>query len=61
MHLVQTNPGALSQVLDLIGMYILSHLTYLLTGQQSPQLLADIHANNEAFIAMMNEPIEVNI
>lgn len=44
-QLVQTNPDSLAQVLDLIG-------------QQSPQLLADIHANNEAFIAMMNEPIE---
>ncbi len=43
-QLVQTNPAALSQVLDLIG-------------QQSPELLAAIHANNDAFIAMMNEPI----
>jgi UV excision repair protein RAD23 len=43
-QLVQQNPGALSQVLDLIG-------------QQSPELLAAIHANNDAFIAMMNEPI----
>ncbi len=43
-QLVQTNPASLSQVLDLIG-------------QQDPALLALIHANNEAFIAMMNEPI----
>mmetsp|Transcript_735 Transcript_735/g.1086 ORF Transcript_735/g.1086 Transcript_735/m.1086 type:complete len:413 (+) Transcript_735:525-1763(+) len=43
-QLVQSNPAALSQVLDLIG-------------QQSPELLAAIHANNDAFIAMMNEPI----
>jgi len=43
-QLVQANPAALSQVLDLIG-------------QQSPELLAAIHANNDAFIAMMNEPI----
>lgn len=43
-QLVQQNPAALSQVLDLIG-------------AQSPALLAAIHANNEAFIAMMNEPI----
>jgi UV excision repair protein RAD23 len=43
-QLVQQNPGALSQVLDLIG-------------QQSPELLAVIHQNNDAFIAMMNEPI----
>jgi UV excision repair protein RAD23 len=43
-RLVQQNPAALSQVLDLIG-------------QQNPALLAAIHANNEAFLAMMNEPI----
>lgn len=43
-QLVQQNPGALPQVLDLIG-------------QQSPELLAAIHANNDAFLAMMNEPI----
>lgn len=43
-QLVQQNPAALAQVLDVIG-------------QQSPALLAAIHANNEAFIAMMNEPI----
>lgn len=43
-QLVQQNPAALSQVLDLIG-------------QQNPALLQAIHENNEAFIAMMNEPI----
>lgn len=43
-QLVQQNPAALSQVLDLIG-------------QQNPALLAAIHENNEAFIALMNEPI----
>ncbi len=46
-QLVQSNPGALSQVLDLIG-------------QQDPGLLAAIHANNDGFIAMMNEPIVQN-
>eukprot|EP01036_Dinobryon_divergens_P030889 gene30889-40202_t len=44
-RLLQENPGSLPQVLDLIG-------------QQSPALLAAIHANNEAFITMMNEPIQ---
>mmetsp|Transcript_23088 Transcript_23088/g.17505 ORF Transcript_23088/g.17505 Transcript_23088/m.17505 type:complete len:395 (+) Transcript_23088:51-1235(+) len=43
-QLVQQNPAALPQVLDLIG-------------QQSPSLYAAIQANNDAFIAMMNEPI----
>ena len=43
-QLVQQNPAALPQVLNLIG-------------QQSPQLLAAIHANDDAFLAMMNEPI----
>lgn len=43
-QLVQQNPAALHQVLNLIG-------------QQSPQLLTAIHANNDAFLAMMNEPI----
>ena len=43
-QLVQQNPAALPQVLNLIG-------------QQSPQLLTAIHANNDAFLAMMNEPI----
>jgi len=43
-QIVQQNPAALPQVLNLIG-------------QQDPQLLAAIHENNEAFVAMMNEPI----
>jgi UV excision repair protein RAD23 len=43
-RLVQENPAALSQVLDVIG-------------QQNPALLAAIHANNEGFLRMMNEPI----
>lgn len=43
--LLQRNPACLPEVLDVIG-------------QQSPALLAEIHANNEAFIAMMNEPIQ---
>ncbi len=44
-QLIQQNPAALSQVLNLIG-------------QQDPALLQAIHENNDAFIAMMNEPIE---
>ena len=47
-RLLQNNPSSLPQVLDLIG-------------QQSPALLADIHNNNEAFIAMMNEPIDESV
>eukprot|EP01034_Spumella_vulgaris_P021401 gene21401-27431_t len=43
-QLVQQNPAQLPQVLDLIG-------------QQDPALLAAIHANNDTFIAMMNEPV----
>jgi len=43
-QIVQQNPAALPQVLNLIG-------------QQDPVLLAAIHENNDAFIAMMNEPI----
>lgn len=43
-RLIQQNPAALPQVLDSIG-------------QQDPALLAAIHENNEAFIALMNEPI----
>ena len=43
-QLIQQNPAALPQVLNLIG-------------TQSPQLLEAIHANNDAFVAMMNEPI----
>lgn len=42
--IVQSNPGALSQVLEMIG-------------QQNPQLLALIHSNQEQFLEMMNEPI----
>mmetsp|Transcript_9948 Transcript_9948/g.8893 ORF Transcript_9948/g.8893 Transcript_9948/m.8893 type:complete len:406 (-) Transcript_9948:64-1281(-) len=43
-QLIQQNPAALPQVLSLIG-------------DQNPQLLEAIHANNDAFVAMMNEPI----
>ena len=43
-RVIQENPAALSQVLDVIG-------------QQNPSLLAAIHNNNDAFLAMMNEPI----
>lgn len=43
-QLVQSNPAALPQVLTLIG-------------QQSPQLLEAIHAHNEEFLTLMNEPI----
>jgi UV excision repair protein RAD23 len=43
-QLVQQNPAAIPQVLDVIN-------------QQSPELYAAIQANNDAFIAMMNEPI----
>lgn len=43
-ELIQRNPAALPQVLSLIG-------------QQSPQLLEAIHANQPEFLAMMNEPI----
>lgn len=46
-QLVQQNPAALPQVLDLIG-------------QQSPALYAAIQDNNDAFITMMNEPIVEN-
>ena len=41
---VQQNPAALPQILQVIG-------------QQSPELLAAIHANEADFLAMMNEPI----
>ena len=44
-RLVQGNPGALDQVLAMIG-------------QQSPALLQVILAQQDTFIAMMNEPIE---
>ena len=43
-RLVQANPAALGQVLAAIG-------------QQDPALLAVIHSNHDAFVAMMNEPI----
>jgi UV excision repair protein RAD23 len=43
-QLIQANPAALPQVMSLIG-------------QQSPDLLAAIHADQQAFVAMMNEPI----
>ena len=43
-QLVQSNPASLTQVLELIG-------------QQDPELLATIHANHDAFVQMMNEPI----
>lgn len=42
--LVQSNPASLTQVLEAIG-------------QQDAALLAAIHANRDAFVAMMNEPI----
>jgi UV excision repair protein RAD23 len=43
-QLVQSNPAALPQVLNLIG-------------QQNPQLLEAIHTNNDEFLSMMNEPL----
>lgn len=43
-QLIQSNPAALPQVLQLIG-------------QQSPALLEAIHSNEAEFLAMMNEPI----
>mmetsp|Transcript_27686 Transcript_27686/g.36001 ORF Transcript_27686/g.36001 Transcript_27686/m.36001 type:complete len:510 (+) Transcript_27686:232-1761(+) len=44
-RLVQSNPGALQQVLQQIG-------------AQSPDLLATIHQHQEEFVKMMNEPID---
>jgi UV excision repair protein RAD23 len=41
---VQQNPGALPQVLQVIG-------------QQQPELLQAIHENEAAFLEMMNEPV----
>jgi len=43
-RLCQSNPAAIPQVLKIIG-------------DQDPDLLAIIHANNDAFIQMMQEPI----
>merc|ERR1712146_435404 len=43
-RLVQDNPASLGQVLEAIG-------------QQNPELLRLIHANQSDFLAMMNEPI----
>lgn len=43
-RLVQSNPQMLQTVLTQIG-------------QQQPELLTEINANQEAFLAMMNEPI----
>jgi len=43
-RLVQSNPAMLQRVLTQIG-------------QQQPELLAEINANQEAFLQMMNEPI----
>jgi len=43
--LVQTNPGALQQVLTQIG-------------QQQPELLEAINSNQAAFLELMNEPIQ---
>lgn len=44
-QLVQQNPASLSQVLEAIG-------------QQNPELLQLIHANQAEFLNIMNEPIE---
>jgi UV excision repair protein RAD23 len=44
-RLVQTNPQMLQTVLTQIG-------------QQQPELLQEINANQAAFLAMMNEPVE---
>jgi len=43
-QMVQSNPAQLPQILQIIG-------------NQQPELLAAIHANEGAFLAMMNEPI----
>jgi UV excision repair protein RAD23 len=42
---VQSNPTALPQILNVIG-------------QQQPELLAAIHADEASFLAMMNEPVD---
>lgn len=46
-RVVQSNPAALQQVLEAIG-------------QQNPELLQLIHANQAEFLALMNEPITEN-
>lgn len=46
-RLVQSNPAMLQQVLAQIG-------------QQQPELLAEINANQALFLQMMNEPIAAN-
>ena len=46
-RLIQSNPAALPQLLQLLG-------------SQDPSLLAAITANEQAFLAMMNEPITTN-
>jgi UV excision repair protein RAD23 len=46
-QLIQTNPASLPQVLNLIG-------------QQNPALLQPIHANEQEFLALLNEPISNN-
>lgn len=43
-RLVQQNPASLGRVLEAIG-------------QQNPELLRAIHSDQQAFLAMMNEPI----
>ena len=43
-RLVQSNPAALQQILTQIG-------------QQQPELLAEINANQAVFLEMMNEPV----
>jgi UV excision repair protein RAD23 len=47
-RLVQSNPAMLQNVLTQIG-------------QQQPELLAEINANQEAFLQMMNEPINEQV
>lgn len=46
-QLIQSNPASIPQVLQLIG-------------QQSPALLDAIHSNEQEFLAMMNEPINLS-
>lgn len=47
-RLVQGDPAMLSNVLQMIG-------------QQSPNLLARIHENQNEFIALMNEPVDETV